>query len=211
VDDRGGTYNAAGWAEYNRLFAAMGTMMGNSASPYYILDSASNDGTAGVIGIMNKFLTGTTASSADLKALRHTLGTLMARYNTGWAPTTAAPTNSELYQIVHQYLPDILNAYNQAPTNEFHYLLPVLIAFLDVDGDGTLDPEEITGTSTSNLDYMTTLLVQGDTPQEKIESTYELLSRDAMWDPAYYTAGGYPNHATMKELAAICEALANRP
>ncbi|HOD15994.1 MAG: hypothetical protein KBC90_02805 [Spirochaetes bacterium] len=217
VDDRGGTYNNALWANYDRMFDAMAAMMGNTSSGYYILDNDGvaggtvNDGSKGVIGIMNKFLTGTTASSDDLKSLRHTLGTLMTRYSGGtWGPTTATPTNSELYQIVRQYLPDILNAYNRPPTNEFHYLLPVLIAFMDVDRDGTLEPEEIEGTDTSNLDYLTSLLIQGDTPQEIIESTYELMNRDAMWDPAYYTAGGYPNHATIKELADICESLADR-
>ena len=188
-------------------------MLGDSASPYFILDDSGYTASGGVIGIMNKFLTGTPtpADSTDLKSLRHTLGTLMARFSgSSWGPTTAAPANSELYQIVHQYLPDILNAYNRPPTNEFHYLLPVLIAFMDVDGDGTLEPEEIEGTGTSNIDYMTNLLITGDVPQEIIESTYELLNRDAMWDPAYYTAGGYPNHATIKELADICESLADR-
>ena len=217
IDQNRSTPAGTGWIEYNRLFAAMGTMMGNSGSQYYILDSAANNGTAGIIGIMDKFLArekspGVPLTDAtDLKALRHTLGTLMARYSGGsWVPTTAAATNSELYQIVHQYLPDILNAYNRAPSNEFHYLLPVLIAFMDVDGDGTLDPEETTGTSTSNLDYMMNLLVPADIPEDVINSTYELLSRDAMWDPTYYSAGGYPNHATIKELADICDSLADR-
>ena len=197
VDDR----IASNWTEYDRVLDMVGTLMGDSSSTsYYIIEN--------VISIMDKFLGGVTPTSDDLKSLRHTLGTLMARYNTGaWGPTTATPTNSELYQILHQYLPDILKAYNQGTANEYYCLLPVLVGFMDVNGDGTLQADEITGISTSNLDYMTSLLVKGDTPQEKIESTYELLSRDAMWDPSYYSPS-YPNHATMKELADICESLA---
>lgn len=203
VDDRGGTYNAAGWANYNRLFDAMAVMMGDNTSPYYILDDAGNTGNGGIIGILNKFLTGTTANAHDIVALQHTLGILMTRYQGGsWRPTASTPTNSDLYQILKVYLPDILNAYNRPPTNEFHYLLTALVEFMNTDGNlATMEPD--------NLNFMIDLLVKGETPHDIIANTYDLLGRDALLDPAYYS-GGYPGHNTFKELANILETLANR-
>lgn len=201
VDDRGGTYDAAGWANYDRLFNAMAAMMGNPGGAYYILDDASNSGTAGVIGIMNKMLTGVTADDTDLKALRHTLGVLMARNDGGtWKPQASSPLDSELYMILHQYTPEILNAYNRPPINEYHYLLTALYElFEDQDDPNTL--------YTGNVNYLLDLLVPAKDPSAIIPKVYELLNRDAMTDSSYY-GSSYPTHATLQELADICEELA---
>ena len=194
---------ASDWTQYDRLFDTMGAMMGDTSNPSFYI-------TEDVISILDKLLNSVTATPADLKALRHTLGVLMARRDSGtWKPTTGTPASSELYQILSVYLPDILKAYNQAPTNEFHYLLAVLVEFMNVHPDPDPDPGNAV-MEPDNLNFMTDLLIKGDTAQQIIENTYELLGRDAMWDPAYY-GGGYPNHAVMKELANILETLANKP
>ncbi|OHD64469.1 MAG: hypothetical protein A2176_11310 [Spirochaetes bacterium RBG_13_51_14] len=184
IDD----HDPGGWANYDRLLDALGELMGDQASQYYLLGDESTHGT--LIHIINNLLTGTSMSSTDRQALRHTLGILMTRYQTG-----AWTTNTELRDILNHYLPEVLTTFNT------HYgdFVVVLEALLDYDHDGTVNPEI--------LDYLTDMLIPGDLAEEVIPQMYELLSRDAMWDSAYYSTD-YPNHATLKELAVICEELA---
>jgi hypothetical protein len=185
-------YKITKWSNYYTALDAIGQMMGNSASPYYIAGNESTHGT--LIHIINNLLTGVTMTSADRLALRHTLGILMARYPSG-GPWT---TNVELRDILQHYLPEVLTS----ATGHYDNFIITLKSLMDKDNNGVVDdPEDL-----AIMNYLVDLLIHGDRAEEIIPEMYDLLSNNAMWDSAYYNST-YPNKATLKELVDICEEL----
>ena len=187
----------AKWANYDLLLDAAGEMMGDSTSDYYMMgeyiatnppETQTQHGT--LIHIINNMLTKVTMTSTDRKALRHTLGIMMARYPSG-GPWT---TNTELRDILLHYLPEVMTS----ASGHYENLLVALKSLMDKDFDGTMEPEI--------LDYLVDLLIHGDRAEEIIPEMYDLLNNPSMTDSAYYNSS-YPNKATLKELVDICSEL----
>ncbi|MBN2158669.1 MAG: hypothetical protein JW807_04685 [Spirochaetes bacterium] len=189
----GGPVPTGDWANYDRLLNALVALIGEPGTGAYDIMGSTDASTPGsVIRVMDKLLGSVAADENDVKALRHTLGVLMARYQGGnWEPSTAA--ESELYVMLNQLLPETLGAFDT------HYgdFVVAFKSLLDYNLDSSMDPEA--------LEYLIDLLVPGDSAEEIVNNMYNLLNRDAMFDPAYWTAGGYMDHATLIELAEICQ------
>ena len=84
---------AGGWNNYDRLLNAVGEMMGDSGSSYYIMGNEATHGS--LIHIVNNLLTGVTMESEDRLALRHTLGILFDRYQNGaWVTHPVSGTST---------------------------------------------------------------------------------------------------------------------
>jgi hypothetical protein len=196
--DRRIAEHPTGWAtaddNYARAFGMMGTLMGDTASPYYV----TND----VINIIDGFLTSTTATPTDLKALRHTLGVLFARYNgTAWG------TDTRLRDLLTVHLPDVLSIVpvDGAPDHAEN-LLRVVRSLLDWDGD--YDTVGYEATDPDVMDFMMTdVLDLGETPQEIIVSLFNLLNKPEMYDPNY-TSADYPRRPAIQTIADVLRDLA---
>lgn len=92
------------WDNFNRMMDGMRSLMaddGPNGTTYYIM----ND----VAALVEKFLSRVSATDAELKGMRHTLGTLMASYDSGSAAWT---TPTHLRDVLTVYLPDIMTTFN---------------------------------------------------------------------------------------------------
>jgi hypothetical protein len=196
---------AGGWNNYDTALDALGQLLGNPATKWYMLADEVNasspfypnpiDGTymqGNIINFLNKILTGVTTTTADRQALRHTLGIMMYRYANGTGPWT---TNTELRDIIRLRLPETMTSF------EGHYgnLLLTLQDMLDYNSNGTVDPDI--------MDYLIDLLVPGTRAEQVIPKMYELTSSESSWRSDYFNVT-YPGYDLWKQLADICEDLA---
>jgi hypothetical protein len=188
VDNRGAGWDTAG-DNYTTVIRMAGTLMGDTASPYYMTED--------VISIVDSFLTGTTTTAADLKALRHTLGVLFARhYGTAWG------TDTKLRDLLTVYLPAVLSIVplDADPPEHGLNLMIVLRGLFDYDDDGIVEADTV--------DYVSDLMKLGDTPEDVILNLFDLMNSQSMWDSSYYSPS-YPNRATLHELADILRDIAS--
>jgi hypothetical protein len=204
----GAVTDNAKWANYFTALDALGEMLGNPASKWYMLADEANASSpfyptspdyepGNLINFVNKILTGVTTIASDRQALRHTLGIMMYRYANGTGPWTV---NTELRDILQLRLPETMVSF------EGHYgnLLLTLQDMMDWDFDYATDrtvDQEI-------MDYLIDLLIPGTRAEEVIPKLYDLVSSQSSWDPGYYIST--PGYALWKQLADIADTLINK-
>ena len=120
------------WSNFNSMMDGMRSLLaddGPNGTSYYIMQD--------VAELLEKFLSRVTATDAELKALRHTLGILLAYYDGG---TWVYP--DELSDILTIYLPDIMTTFTG------HYDDLMIVAYNLFKPEGIM-PSIFYGLSTS--------------------------------------------------------------
>lgn len=127
------------WSNFNSMMDGMRSMLaddGPNGTSYYIMQD--------VVELLDKFISRVTATDAELKAFRHTLGILMVTY----APQPPTPGgtwtySTELTDILTNYLPDIMTTFTG------HYDDLMLVAYNLFKPAGIM-PSVFNGLSTSH-------------------------------------------------------------
>ncbi|MBN2158670.1 MAG: hypothetical protein JW807_04690 [Spirochaetes bacterium] len=156
-----------GWSNFDKMMNGMRSLLaddGPNGTAYYAMGNVAN--------LLNKILTRVHASDDQLTALRHTLGILFAKYNSG---TLQWETTGELPAILFDYLPNIMEVFDG------HYEDLMLVAY-NLFQEGGIMPVTVSGLSTS-------------ASWSQVFTELDLLLKDPFFNPWYGVAPGDPPYS----------------